>query len=144
MTKPTSSNPIHNIPDLERHEVAWEKFVSFIGTLGRDCYESTGMTTARLGELLRNESRARPQTVSERIVVLAYQLRLRELEVRDFMTSAVAMHHPRGEIVELTLMAKFDLYEHALAGHYDDIRQQGKMWLDTFGPSPLGDLVKGI
>jgi hypothetical protein len=143
---PKGNSPVNNIADPFKHNALWDEFITNTGTLARKQYMEHKVTSVELGLAVRklslSSNSADYTVVSSRnavtIAAFAYHLRLREVDVREFATAAVALHHPREEIFELVLSAKFGLIPADFNSDDDlQLRNMFDAWLATFGPDVL-------
>lgn len=144
---PIGNNPIHNISDPFKHEALWDEFILKTGVEANRLYEEHEVRPTDLGLVVRQMSHsphmetADPFAAWTNTVVftaVAYHLHLHELAIRKFATTAVALHYPREEIFDLTLIAKFGVNKfHLGTSQYELMRGYFNAWLATFGPDVL-------
>lgn len=149
-----STNPVYNISDPAAHLAAWERFIQTAGEEGRKVAERNPKVLTEIGRTIRRMELTvsatevtvfnDPQDVL--IVSIAYYLRLHEKMIFDFATALVAVHHPRTNIFDMTMLAKFGLEPTIFLPKavYITMRRAFDDWLDTFGDSVLRPAPKCI
>lgn len=132
-------NPAQDIADPEEHERRWRTFVHEVSHAGRIAYESGGLTPAQLGNAVHNLRHGRTMTVrSMNLAAFAYELRLKEVELRTRIEAAVALHMRRTTIFEFFMSSEFGLNRQSFEEPaYEHLRQCFDSWLAGFGPSVL-------